>query len=84
MFKKRGRLFEALQYFDQTKFKNNLNEKLSEGISNYESFETTFIEMLNKHALLRKKFLRANHAPYITKTFVVSYTKGKEENIMSP
>ena len=24
--------------------------------------------MLNKHALLRKKFLRANHAPYITKT----------------
>ena len=24
--------------------------------------------MLNKHAPLRKKFLRANHAPYITKT----------------
>ena len=44
------------------------NEKLSEGISNYESFETTFIEMLNKYAPLRKKFVRANHAPYITKT----------------
>ena len=55
-------------YFYQTKFKNNLNEKLSEGISNYESFETTFIEVLNKHAPLRKKLLRANHAPYITKT----------------
>ena len=73
--------------------------------------------MLNKHAPLRKKVLRANHAPYITKnlrkeimrrsqletkclktktqtdlklykkhlkTFVVSYTKGKEENIMGP
>ena len=25
---------------DWTKFKNNLNEKLSEGISNYESFGT--------------------------------------------
>ena len=24
--------------------------------------------MLNKHAPLRKKFLRVNHAPYITKT----------------
>ena len=56
------------KYFDRTKFKNNLNEKLSEVISNYESFETTSIEMLNKHAPLRKKFLRANHAPYITKT----------------
>ena len=72
--------------------------------------------MLNKHAPLRKKLLRVNHAPYITKilrkaimhryqletnhlktktqtdlklqkkikTFAVSYTKKKEENIISP
>ena len=44
------------------------NEKLSEGISNYESFETTFTEVVNNHAPLRKKFLRPNHVPYITKT----------------
>ena len=56
------------KYFDQTKFKNNLNQKLSEGIPNYDSFETTFIEVLNKHAPLKEKLLRANHAPYITKT----------------
>ena len=56
------------KYFDRTKSKNNLNEKLSEGISNYESFETTFIEVLNKHAPLKKKLRRTNHAPYITKT----------------
>ena len=62
------RHYRDYKYFDRTKFKNNLNEKLSEGISNYESFETTFIEVLNKHAPLRKKLLRANHAPYITKT----------------
>ena len=62
------RHYRDYKYFDRTKFKNNLNEKLSEGISNYESFETTFIEVLNKHAPLRKKFLRANHAPYIIKT----------------
>ena len=62
------RHYRDYKNFDRTKFKNNLNEKLSEGISNYESFETTFIEVLNKHAPLRKKLLRANHAPYITKT----------------
>ena len=70
-FKKRctiERHYRNCKYFDQIKFKNNINEKLSEGISNYESFETTFIEVLNKHAPLKKKLLRANHAPYITKT----------------
>ena len=56
------------KYFDQRKFENNLNEKLSEGISKYESFETSFIEVLNKHDPLRKKFLRTSHAPYIKKT----------------
>ena len=68
-FKKRSRRerhYRDYIYFDQTKFKNNLNEKLSEGISDNESFETTFIEVLNKHAPLRKKLLQANHAPYIT------------------
>ena len=60
------RHYRDYKYFDRIKFKNNLNEKLSKGI--YESFETTFIEVPNKYAPLRKKLLRANHAPYITKT----------------
>ena len=62
------RYYRDYKHFDRTKFKNNLNEKLSEGISNYKSFETTFIAVLNKYVPLRKKLLRANHAPYITKT----------------
>ena len=57
------RHYKDYKYIDKTKFKNNLTKKFSGGISNYESFETTFIELLNKHAPLRKKFLRANHAP---------------------
>ena len=61
------RHYRDYKYFDRAKFKNNLNEKLSEVISNYESFEITFIEVLNKHAPLRKKVLSANHAPCITK-----------------
>ena len=71
-FKKHSHIewhYRDYKYFDRTRLRNNLNKKLSEGISNYESFETTLIEELNKHAPLRKKFLRANHAPYMTKTF---------------
>ena len=37
------RRYREYKYFDQTKFKNNPNEKLSERISNNESFETTFL-----------------------------------------
>ena len=57
------RHYRDYKYFDRTKFKNNLNEKLIEDISNYESFETTFIEALNQHAPLRKNLLRDNHDP---------------------
>ena len=49
------RHYRDYKYFDWSKFKNNRNEQLS-------------IEVLNKHAPLRKKLLRTNHAPYITKT----------------
>ena len=56
------RHYRDYKYFDRTKSKNNLKKKLSEGISNYESFETTFTEVLNKHAPSTKKFLGANHA----------------------
>ena len=64
------RHYRDYKYFDQTRFENNLNEKFLIVISNYELFETTFIEVLNKHTPLRKKYLRANHAPYITKTLM--------------
>ena len=61
-------------YKHWTKFKNDLNKKLSEGIANYESFEIIFIEVLKKHAPLRKKFLRDNHAPCITKILRKAFT----------
>ena len=37
-------------------------------IDKYETFEEEFLKVLNNHAPLKKKFIRANHAPYITKT----------------
>ena len=48
------RHYRDYKYFDQTKFENNRNEKLNAAISNYQSLETFFIQLLNKYALLRK------------------------------
>ena len=56
------RHYRDYKYFDQSKFKNNLSEILSEGISYYESLETTVIEVLNKRTPLKKKLIRATHA----------------------
>ena len=36
-------------------------------MKSYGSFENIFLSTLNKHAPIKKKTLRANHAPYITK-----------------
>ena len=40
----------------------NLNEN-----ARYEEFESKFRETLNKHAPMKKKFVRAHNAPFITK-----------------
>ena len=55
--------YRDYKHFDQTKFKNNLNEKLSEGISNY------FHWSAEQTCSIRKEFLRANNASYIAKIF---------------
>ena len=54
--------------FDQDLFREELAEKLYGCDSCYDTFEEIFINVLNKHAPLKKKFLRANHASYMTKT----------------
>ncbi len=35
---------------------------------NYESFESTFEEVLDKHAPMKKKSIRSNDAPFVNKT----------------
>ena len=53
---------------DQDLFRKEVAEKLYGWDSCYDTFEEIFINVLNKHAPLKKKFLRENHAPYMTKT----------------
>ena len=49
--------------FDISTFKNDLWLKL-QSIKSCDSFEQVYLEILNKYAPSRKKFLRASYAPY--------------------
>ena len=55
--------------FKEDNFNRGLQNRLSaESIEEYGIFEKVFLDASNKHAPLKKKVVRANHAPYITKT----------------
>ena len=51
---------------DRVIFKREL-EELNQQINEYKHFERIFLEILNIHAPIKKKLLRANHVPYMTK-----------------
>ena len=53
--------------FNKELFKEELKKKIDREVGCYETFEKMFISVLEKHAPLKKKVLRANHAPYMTK-----------------
>ena len=49
-------------------FNQELRGRLSpELVDNYSSFENVFIDVLNRHASIKKKVITANQAPYVTK-----------------
>ena len=56
--------------FDNLKFKEALNRELMKHDLNnidYEYFHEIVLSILNAHAPLRKKHLRANHASFVTR-----------------
>jgi exonuclease III/predicted transport protein len=63
------RIIEYRDYkkFDQTVFHRELMEKLRSEQVNYANFEDKFLEVLNKHAPIKKKVVRANDKPFMTK-----------------
>ena len=61
-------LYRDYKNFSQETFKSELNIELEKnGVSTYEVFEKIFLNILNKHAPIKKKYVRANDAPYMTK-----------------
>ena len=54
--------------FIQQDFRVELGAKIQvTNVGSYVSFENIFLMVLNKHAPLKKKKIRANHKPYVTK-----------------
>ena len=51
---------------------------MNQQINEYKHFEQTFLEILNIHAPIKKKPLRANHAPYMTKALRKTIMKMSE------
>ena len=62
--------------FDPSKFKKELKDVLTkENIDSCTKFDEQFLKVLNIHAPLKRKLLRANHAPYISKTLRKAITR---------
>ena len=72
-------LYRDYKNFDGNSFKLELHNALdSKGITNYSHFENVFVDVLNKHAHIKKKTVRANNAPYMTKALRKAIMKRSE------
>lgn len=68
--KKEPRLiqYRSLKNFKASVFKNDLNEALANAKpGDFNEFDAEFKRVINKHMPVKKKFVRNNHSPFITK-----------------
>ena len=72
------RVYRDMKNFDRRSFRNDLKAELEKIDSNYDTFENTFTSVLDKHAPLKKKLLRANEKPYVTKNMRKAIMKRSE------
>ena len=59
--------YRCYRKFDRIAFRHELYSSLS-SVSNYGEFEESYLRVLNKHALVKRKTVGVNQAPYMTKT----------------
>ena len=61
--------FRDLKLFNEEKFKTDLKNSLRiTTVSSYHVFEKVFLKVFWRHAPMKNKTIRINHAPYVTKT----------------
>ena len=83
--------YRKYKHFDSESFQSDLLGQFSQGCEDYSTFEKLFMTVLNRHAPLKTKMIRGNHAPFMNKQVRKSimkrnqlYTKwtksGKEED----
>ena len=62
-------IYRNFKKFNEEHFNQELRGKLStELVDNYSSFENVFIDVLNRHAPIKKNVIKTNHTPHVTKT----------------
>ena len=71
-------VYRDYKNFDRLTFKRELEEKLNQQINEYKRFKQILLEVLHTHAPIKKKLLRANHVPYMTKALRKAIMKRSE------
>ena len=64
--------------FSINSFREDLTLSLDRKNKDFDSFEDTFMKTLNRHAPMKKKFVRANEVPYMTKALRKAIMKRSE------
>ena len=64
--------------FDENNFNKDLAIKISNSSSTCESFENNFLEVLEKYAPKKSKYIRANQVPYMSKSLRKAIMKRSE------
>ena len=71
-------VYRDYKNFDRLTFKREVEEKCNQQINEYKYFGQIFLEVLNTHAPIKRKLLRANHVPYMTKALREAIMKRSE------
>ena len=72
-------IYRDMKHFDKVAFRCDLKESLKKvDVSNYDSFEAIFDNVLDKHAPKKRKAIRANSKPYVTKAMRKAIMKRSE------
>ena len=71
-------VYRDYKNFDRLTFKREVEEKRNQQINEYKYFGQIFLEVLNTHAPIKRKLLRANHVPYMTKALRKAIMKRSE------
>ena len=70
--------YRKYKNFDLDNFQRDLFVVFSSGCDDYDTFESMFLSTLNLHAPLKKKVIRSNQTPYMTKALRKAMMKRQE------
>eukprot|EP00111_Clytia_hemisphaerica_P019496 TCONS_00057497-protein len=81
--------YRSFKNFDEKGFRSNLCRNLDCDFSDFETFITTFENILDDHAPMKKRTVRGNQKPHMSKTLrkaimVRSYYKNKANKTGNP